>query len=261
MNTGKRESGNAPRPLYLIAEPRSGSSWLMNTLGSHPQIHLRGELLNPQAFPEAQRFENMPPEIHAQCLAYLEDPGENEARMWTGCKLLLPHLLRTGNNFIGKLLRRVRERDGRVVFLTRADMLAARISQDLAIKTGKWHVSRPGQRHTATLEPDPEEFWWKMDAAWKWRQELSAYLEESGVPLLRLTYEDLFAHPRGELRRISAFLEIPVRGFTRCREVRANPRPPHRVIRNYSDVAERLVRDPRFAPMLAEPGHNKGDAG
>lgn len=226
----------------------------MHTLDSHPLIRLHGELLNPEAFPAAKRFENMPPDLHDECLAYLEKSTEKETRVrWTGGKLLLPHLLRTGDSFIEKLLGRVLERNGRIIFLTRENMLAARISQDLAFKTGKWHVSRPGQRRYVTLEPDPEEFWWKLDAAWKWRGEIVKYLDESGVPSLRLTYEELFANPRKELKRISAYLEVPPRDFSRCREVRSNPRSPYRVIRNFSAVARRLRMDPRFQAMLPEP--------
>jgi len=250
--SGTHESETGARPLYLIAEPRSGSSWLMHTLDSHPLVRLRGELLNPEAFPAAKRFENMAPEMHAECLAYLEETAENESLAWTGCKLLLPHLLRTGDDFVEKLLRRIPAQNGRIIFLSRENMLAARISQELAFKTGKWHVSRPGQRHNATLEPDPEAFWWKMDFAWKWRGKIVKHLDESGVPSLRLTYEELFAHPRRQLKRIASFLEISVRGFSRCREVRTNPRPPHRVLSNYAAVARRLRRDSRFATMLPE---------
>lgn len=32
--------------LFILAEPRSGSSWLMETMNSRPEIRLLGEILN-----------------------------------------------------------------------------------------------------------------------------------------------------------------------------------------------------------------------
>lgn len=42
--------------LFILAEPRSSSSWLLETLNSHPDITLASELYNHVQFQEVQSF-------------------------------------------------------------------------------------------------------------------------------------------------------------------------------------------------------------
>lgn len=240
------------RPLYLLAEPRSGSSWLMNTLNSHAEIAMEGERLNPNCFPEARQFIRIPFSAYPACLNFLEKGTHPENASWTGCKLLLPHLEQVGKDFPSALTDRVACRGGRFLFLTRRDLLAARISQDLAKVSGRWHVYRKEPLVGKTLTGDPRIIWTRMDHSWNQRERIRRALDSRTVPVLDLVYEELFHRPRFWLRRIALFLNVPFRGFRRDKEIRGNPRSPRQVLSNYSQVAEQLRADPRFEPLVRE---------
>ncbi len=245
-------------PLILLAEPRSGSSWLMQTMASHPRITMAGELLNPAAFPAAKTLQQIPAERYHECIDYLErhcPAAENVA--WSGCKVLFPHLEQVGAGFADALLERMEERGGHCLFLTRRDLLAARVSQDLARASNRWHVLRGDSFEERTLALDPGTVWAQLDRSWKRRERLHSIVNARNVPTLSLEYEDLFQRPQFWLRRIAAFLDISARGFRPCNEVRGNPRPPGQVLSNYSQVAQRLRLDPRFAPLVTQTARRK----
>lgn len=238
------------RPLYLLAEPRSGSTWLMQTMDSHPRITMAGELLNPDLFPETGDFSGLPSERYGECLDYLEQHSSDKNDYWTGCKILFPHLEKVGLDFGEALLKRIARNGGRCLFLIRRDLLRARVSQELARTLGRWHVQHGEQPIKTTLAVDPATIWMRMDRSWKQRERVRACLQSHAPRVMELTYEDLFHQPRYWLRRIAAFLEISPRKFRRSREIKANPDHPWQVVENFGDLAMELRRDPRFVSML-----------
>ena len=238
------------RALYLIAEPRSGSSWLMHTLNSHPKIRMHYELLNPEGFPRALKFKGASSDLFAECFAYLEEKSFRSRHPWSGCKILVPHLFQVSPEFPEYFVSRIQEMGGRCIFLIRRDLLAARLSLYIASKTGRWHLNRAAERQETPIRMDPDAVWRGLDRAWSWRKDILNILNSRGVDFLQISYEALFPGPEASLRRIAEFLNVKSRGFTQNDEVKSNPFRMDRILINYSEVLDRLRKDERFGDLL-----------
>ena len=238
------------KALYLIAEPRSGSSWLMHTLNSHPKIRMHYEFLNPDGFPQALKFKASSFDLFPECFAYLEKESSRSRHPWSGCKILVPHLFQVSPRFPEYFVSRVYEMGGRCIFLTRRDLLAARLSLYIAAETGRWHVNRPEERRETPIRMDPDAVWRGLDRTWSRRNDILNIRNARGVDFLQLSYEELFPEPHAALKEIAEFLNVRSRRFKPSDEIKSNPFRMERILINYAEVLDRLRDDPRFIDLL-----------
>lgn len=94
------------RRLFILAEPRFGSSWLAETLDSHPRIRLQGELLNQTTFPLVGNF--LGRDAFSSCLKYLESKFQKSPERngdFGGCEILLTQLFQVDHGFTEIFLR------------------------------------------------------------------------------------------------------------------------------------------------------------
>jgi LPS sulfotransferase NodH len=238
-----------PKTLFLLAEPRSGSSWLMETLNAHPEIGLLGEILNRAQFPQIASIPVRADEGFPDWLAYIEG-CLGEKRRYRGCKILLNQLTLVGEGFADALFDRYRAAD--FILLRRDNLVAAEISLQLAHKSGVWHVKDPGKVALRKTAIPPGVLVANLDRTLRRREAVARSLEARGLRKHSLCYEDLFEAPRRALSAVFAFLDLEDTGPRFSAEVKGNLFRAEDVLENYPEIRERLEKRPEYLRMLLE---------
>lgn len=237
-----------PKLLFILAEPRSGSSWLLETLNSHPGVNLASELYNHVLFQEVQSFHQMETGKLGTCIAYLENKLPREKDKYTGCKILINQLRYISPAFPRYFIENYRRAD--FIFLHRENAVSAQISLTIAHTHQIWHCTKDEDITKKKVHIHPPEFYNNLerfraqkDTAWK-------LLEEYEVKRIRLTYEELFADKDRMIEKICTFLNIPVGRIEFSTEKKGNPFRPEEIIENYQEVKEYLKKYPYYYVML-----------
>ncbi len=242
--------------FFILAEPRSGSSWLMETLGSHPHIQLNGELLNPTLFPEVNASRKIKPEEFPPVIEYLEkalpSPSPADASQtplyYTGCKILINHLEVISSQFPAYFLHHYET--GYFVFLSRENMVESEVSLRLAHQTDTWHIHQGAETAKRTIPLPPDRLIKNLEYKRRLKDTFLRTLEKSGVKWIHVVYESLFAHPSEEIARVCDFLSLSPQGIHSSKEQKGNPFPLEEVISNYAEVESALRLYPYFLRML-----------
>jgi LPS sulfotransferase NodH len=242
------------RRLFILAEPRSGSSWLRETLNSHPDIRLEEERLNHVQFPEIRAFLSGGEPGFRACLAHLERvlARRSDRAAWSGCKVLLNQLDFIGPGFADRFLDRYREAS--FILLVRGNLVSEHISLRLAHRYASWHARRRNQVVLKRVALPPEVLVADMERSLRRRQAIQQGLRERRARCCELSYEGLFADMPGTLAAIMRFLGLEPTRLTPSGEMKGNPFPPREVIENFQEVREHLRRYPEFLRMLDDAG-------
>ncbi len=238
------------RALFLLAEARSGSSWLMKTLDSVSSVSLRGELLNHAVHPEVLRFQNASRRDFAECFRYLEEKLAGGAG-YVGCKILFNQLFFVAEDFPDSFLERFRE----AVFLvlTRENIVQAQISLRLAHATGVWHRRGEEIRPPSKVRIQPRDFCLRIRRALRQREMILGGLDRTGARTFRLEYESLFADRIGSLRAICGFIGVSCERIRFGREIKGGPASYADLIENYDELVSFLKKEKDLYRMLIRP--------
>lgn len=236
------------RRLFILAEPRSGSSWLAETLNSHPRIHLQGELLNQTTFPLVENFRGR--DAFPACLKYLESrfqKGPEQNGDFEGCKILLTQLFQVDHGFTEVFLRHFQ--GAHYLFLTRKNLVAALVSLKIANANNVWHLKDEAARlYKVTIDPG---FLIKNMEQTQYRRRLvHDLLVGLGIKFYPLAYETMFAAPEKTPADICRFLDLTPTGMRFSREQKGNPYPFEQTILNYEALREGLSPYPEYLQML-----------
>lgn len=180
--------------LFILAEPRSGSSWLLETLSSHPDIALASELYNHVIFPEVQSFHQIEKEKLGTCIEYLENKLVQVARKrnkYTGCKILINQLRFISPDFPRYFIENYRQAN--FIFLLRENAVAAQISLAIAHTHHIWHCTKNEDTKKKKVHLHPPELYKNLDRFRELKDTAWKLLEEYDVKRVRLSYEELFA--------------------------------------------------------------------
>jgi len=245
--------------LFLLAEPRSGSSWLMETLNSHPGIDLQGEILNPALNGDIAKFVRGGSGEHRDCLEYLEEklaiPGKETAR-FSGCKVLLNQMIHIGRGFPELFLDF--NRKAFFVFLYRANLVSGEISLQLAHKFDVWHVKQEEQVTLKRIHLPPRALVRNLERSLRSRNKMRRFLEAVKRRCFSLSYEELFSQRESTLARIISFLGLDPAPLVVSSELKGNPFRPEEVVENYAKVRAALEPYPHFLEMLLAESPNRG---
>ena len=248
----------SPTLFVVFTSPRTGSSWLIDLLDSHPRIAAYAELFLPgdQTTPDYGSLDT--PRFEATLegrrritlvphrLAYLKRLGQPRPdRDAVGFKLMYGH-----PHVHPGLLPYLSARRARAVHLVRENALDQIVSWETSVARGLFrahgtdHVADIAVRiDTTALETRIEEM---ERAAAGARTTLRRYR----IPRLEVTYERLAAEPTKELARIVSFLNVePAEWHQESSLVRINRKPRAELIENVHDVRAALAGT-RFAWML-----------
>jgi LPS sulfotransferase NodH len=238
--------------LFILAEPRSGSSWLLETLNSHPGINLASELYNHVLFPEVQSFHQIETGNLGTCIAYLDNKLPQEKDRYSGCKILINQLRYISPAFPRYFIENYR--GAAFIFLHRENAVSAQISLAVAHAHHVWHCKKEDDIRKKKVHIAPPEFYKNLQRFRELRDNVWNLLEEYGVKRLHLTYEALFGDRDQVIEEICAFLNIPGGCINFSTEKKGNPFLPEEIIENYEEVKEYLKGHPHYYEMLLNAG-------
>lgn len=250
------------KPFVVYTSPRTGSTWLIDTLASHPAISAHGELLHPEGrgtpgygSADVRYFggylEERPPWSRRlrsleqiRYLRRLLTPGPGTGAI--GLKLMYRQ---SADN--PAVLPYLSVRRARVVHLVRANLLDVHISWQVARATRVFHPREGDGFPRARVSLDPEPLRTLLE-----HQELvvareRARLERLRFPWREVAYEELVGRRDETLAGILRFLGVDARVELDSTFVRQSGGRSVDAVANLSDVRAALVGT-RFEWMLGE---------
>lgn len=233
--------------FFILAEPRSGSSWLMKTLNSHKDIHLAGEFYNHAAFKEVLNFHQTKRENFAECIDYLEKKLIKKNK-YTGCKILLNQLLMISDDFPAYFIRHYK--DAYFIFLCRENIIEAQLSLKIAHTYQIWHCEKDEDVKKRTMHINPDVFYSKLEKSRQTRERYMESLKAFNVKKFHLTYEALFENKSKMIREICGFLGISAGNIRPSSEKKGTPFPPEEIVENFEEVKQFLRNYPHYYEML-----------
>jgi LPS sulfotransferase NodH len=192
-----------PVRFVILFIGRSGSTYLVDALGSHPEVCAQWEGLLGKKGPEAQ----------LQRAREFFTQSSQEGYPAVGFKTKLSQVKdREG------FARLLEEMGARIILLQRRNIVKHVVSwvnsERIHDATGRWNLWNEENRlPPATI--DVAKFDRRLDQVEKGKRALESYAKNTDLPTLWLYYEDLLVDKQETLERIFSFLGVrfePVRG-------------------------------------------------
>lgn len=219
-------------PFLVLTRSRSGSTLLTRTLGDHPNVIARGEILrtyNPlPEHVEGDLVESVrrvyipyPPRIQAVGFKLLYQQGADDRTAWQWIQDHVPDL--------------------KIIHLVRENTLRVHVSFLIAMATDEWvKAKRPSQmanQKPESVHLDLSEWRDSIDYMNGLRDEALSFF--SNRDLLRVTYEEMITEWDETTQRVQQFLNVPPKTLTK-KTRKQNPQPLSELITNYDEVAQSL---------------------
>lgn len=233
--------------LFIFAESRSGSNWLVETLNNHPAVSLMKEILQYDQRNKYYKEQKLEIEYFrpGNDVEYLKQRLGNMKKEWAGCKILFPQIRFFDfydflNHFQNALF----------IILERQNSVRAELSGCIAKTHGRWHeMKNPGD--LLRVHIDPECFYRRLE----WRRLSKEFviniLTAYKVKRINLIYEELFKDKLTVLNKIWEFLDVESVEVEYSKEKPANPYPLKEIIKNYKKI-EVFFRDHPFYHEMIE---------
>lgn len=267
-----------PTPFVVLTSGRSGSSWLMEMLNSHPAIGGYGELFSTRhktRYPQTRAATYGDPGGIVFLGAYLGDHGVNALTVpvWGARYLNEVFASRGGLVSIGFRMRygqlRARWRRlpvsawffpyaaakrVRIVHLIRRNSLDFLISREVATATGLRHARSEEEVSNPRIELDIESLFRKLDECQAHERLVRRGIAAFRLPVLEIAYEDLIADTLPAYRRVVEFLGADPGHEPRWGMRKVIDTPRGELIENYEAV-RRALAGTKYASFLSESGH------
>jgi hypothetical protein len=222
------------RHFAIMSMGRTGSTLLVDLLGSHPQIECRGELINPMM----GMFKDHP---GLPLREFLDGHAYQTTRPIRGFKMPVNWIL-----YYPGILEEFRRDAYRIVRLRRDDALEHFLSVKLAKRNANWGSDRSYDVERVTIPP------------WEWlnfvgmRHALEDAMDRfcAGLETLRVTYEEILQETTHAA--ILEFLGADRRTLTTT-TVRGRTRPTPEVVENYDALVRFFAASP-YAPLFPPRG-------
>ncbi|HEY2827983.1 MAG TPA: type II secretion system protein GspG [Pirellulales bacterium] len=227
--------------FVLLAHQRSGSSLAITSLREHPQMVVFSELF----VPDRMLFHLEGYDNHSERLLALRDADPRkfldefvfspyrDGIQAVGFKLFPDQIDRYPFRCVWKWL--ARNRDLKIIYLTRRNLLATYTSLLIAQKDNKYGIKDETQRSRTTVTIDPEE----CLAEFRKRTRYEAAVERNiqAHEVMRWFYEDMAATPQQHLKQAQEFLGVKVCDL-KIKMIKQEVRPLTEVIENYDELRE-----------------------
>jgi hypothetical protein len=198
MATPEPDASRAHGIRFLILFPgRTGSSWLVSALQSHPDVRAEGEILVKQDAGSQRRMLEE---------RYASPPAAGTA---IGFKTKLKDVAD-----LEDLRRRIEATPLHLLLMRRADLIRLAISRITARRlhqhSGRWNLDH--RTSAAPTRPiDPQELIEAIDHCDATVRELEAFAEGLEVPRLEVEYAEILGDPEATLARVQEFLGVVAR--------------------------------------------------
>lgn len=239
-----RGENNDYQKFIVFAHQRSGSSMVVGTLRNNPKILSFGEIFNKSRITyNVGGYDN-----NSLKMQYLREKypitflnrnifsSYNNDIQAVGFKLFPRHL--DNNKFSSVWDWISKNKDVKIIFLTRKNLLATYTSLLIAKKTGKFSIRHESERTEEQVEIDIEECLAYFNE--RERYHLQALDRLKNNLLLEISYEEMILDLGEAFKKIQQFLAIdyfPIKPNTLKKEVR----PLSQVISNYSQLKNELM--------------------
>jgi LPS sulfotransferase NodH len=231
-----RSRGTPPTRFVVLFPGRTGSSWLVSSLGAHPQVTAEGERLVRRSPRWQRRWVERLYERHGRDLRAV------------GFKTKLKDVWDLAA--FGKLLD---DRSVRPIVLTRRNRVKQAVSvlnaRRLRAATGRWN-RRAGTAPLPAFAIAPADLDETIEACRAADDALADFVGSLRGPTLELQYEDLLADAEGCFRTVLDFLDVPPAPLT-SDVVKNTDDDLCRVLSNYEALREHLAGGP-YRAMLSE---------
>lgn len=191
------------RRFVLIGMPRTGSNYIVGMINRHPQVLCHYELANPSAAigpmwnQDRLTFERR----NADPIRFLADSfSAPEGKSAVGFKIFFGDIKPIvdyvmADSSIAK------------IFISRANLLAAFSSQEIALVTNKWGARSADDLEHVQIEFDAARFQHYMQYAGETYHMMKSLAYERGHEILDICYERL--HDSAQKLAIFRFLDVP----------------------------------------------------
>ena len=233
---------NQVNPFVILFVERAGSTYLITTINSHPEI-----VAVTEKFDALRQMGKGAQDQLEWAEKFLTPPliGRNQA---IGFKTKLVDVL--DRDGFAELLHRYQ---CRIIQLQRRNSIKAVVSTINARRqwenSGNWNLLNESDRLSA-FTVDLDEFSNLLQQREAWDQDVEHYVQRLQLPTLRLFYEDLLEDQDVFIQRAFSFLEVkpqPVQGKT-LKNTRDNLRE---VVLNFDELRAKYVNTP-YEPMFDE---------
>ncbi|XOF35362.1 MAG: sulfotransferase [Candidatus Electrothrix sp. YB6] len=237
---GLKGSNRSYQKFIILGHQRSGSSMMIGTLRTHPQIVGFGELFTADSVGfNVEGYDNYSTRTLALRNKYPVDfldrhifsfyPDEIQA---VGFKFFPEHIER---NARFRCIRQWLEqnKDIKLIHLTRKNLLAAYTSLLVAMKDGRFGILDKSERSTTTVTIDPTECLAEFQQRKASHEEIKQYIRLHEV--FDIVYEDLAADPHRHLKAIQQFIGTDIRDL-QVSKVKQETRSLSEVIENYDEL-------------------------
>lgn len=218
--------------FVVVARPRTGSNMLLNSLRTHPNVQVFGEILRGGADTATKEA------VKRSAKNYFEEnifKRYAESIRAVGFKIFYQHPVWDQTGTVWPCLQAMR--DLRVVHLKRQNLLRILVSAKIARKTDIWKQSGAEQetdkRITLTAEECMEFFQKAVN------QEKETDERFAGHPVLQLTYEDLTSQYHLQMKLVQEFLGVKPLQLPQ-KTIKQNPEPLSELVVNYEELKQAL---------------------
>jgi hypothetical protein len=238
--------------VFVFADSRSGSNWLVETLNNHPEIGLLKEIFQwgkKENFYRGRKKE--------ECIfksgkdvQYVEQHLKNLSKPWRGCKILFAQIrIFDFYEFINFY------QNAYFIILQRLNAVRAELSGCIAKCHGRRHeYERPGRLLSVYI--DPRCFYRRLE----WRRISKEFIENMlsayQVKRLNLTYEGIFKDRETSLGKIWKFLNVEPRRIKYSNEKPANHHPLRKIVKNYEQFYHFFQSFPCYHNMIISDNQN-----
>lgn len=223
-------------PFIILSRSRTGSNLLNSSLGSHPNVRVKGEHFGHL---NGDTIENRHAQVFGKQPRYIKAAG---------CKVFYYHPHHGDPTPLFEMLKA--EQHLKVIHLKRQDKVRSVLS---------WMIARDNNIYTATSDAsviatdekrqilDPDELVDWIEKTLGWEEWGDAFFSDRET--LTITYEDMTADLSGQFARVLGYLNLPAH-TPRSRLQRQNPEPIDQLIANWPEVRESLLERgyDRFVP-------------
>ena len=230
--------------LFVFAEARSGSNWLVETLQSHPDIFMLKEIMQPVQRDEYYLNKGDNGRYLDSDVEYVEKQLADTESTLKGCKILFPQAVRFMDlyEFIQNY------RDAYFLLLRRKNLIKGEVSGAIARHFSAWHTSTKSGKKCLSI--DPEQLLQRV----QWRQLTTRFC--SGVinahvqKVKELFYEDIFDAREDTMKGVAGFLEKDPLDFSYSTETKMNVDSLKELIVNYKEVRDYFLSRGAFTEFF-----------